>query len=400
MNLSSDATVERETKIAGTDARLEDRERERPSLLSEREGGATPWLFSRSTDLWAFGAPTLASLALVVIGFVAGVADDELPAGLWLIAVLAVDVAHVWSTTFRVYTDPAELRRRPLLYFGAPLLVYALGVALHLSGGPLRFWRVLAYAAVFHFIKQQVGWVRLYRRRSNDRGRVNALVDEAAIYAATIYPLIYWHANLPRHFHWFLEGDFISGVPHVLERIGLVLYVLSLSAYVLKAVLDARAKKPIVWGKHLVVVSTVLCWYLGIVAFDSDYLFSVTNVLIHGVPYFVLVWHYGRGRYSRSSSAWAWVFRDGWALFYFGLVCVAFFEEGAWDNFVWHDHANFFGNFGFDLGQLALALVVPLLAVPQATHYVLDGFVWRGGAHNPQLAERLGWSRSAQPVPR
>jgi len=31
----------------------------------------------------------------------------------------------------------------------------------------------------------------------------------------------------------------------------------------------------------------------GIVAFDSDYAFTVTNVVIHGVPYLVLVYWYG-----------------------------------------------------------------------------------------------------------
>ena len=33
----------------------------------------------------------------------------------------------------------------------------------------------------------------------------------------------------------------------------------------------------------------------------------------------------------------------------------------------------------------ALALLVPLLALPQATHYLLDGFIWRS-KENPKLA--------------
>ena len=34
-------------------------------------------------------------------------------------------------------------------------------------------------------------------------------------------------------------------------------------------------------------------------------------------------------------------------------------------------------------------LVVPLLAVPQITHYLLDGFLWRRRS-NPRVAEVLG----------
>ena len=38
-----------------------------------------------------------------------------------------------------------------------------------------------------------------------------------------------------------------------------------------------------------------------------------------------------------------------------------------------------------------VSLVVPLLAVPQATHYVLDALLWRTApAANPGLAERIG----------
>jgi len=34
-----------------------------------------------------------------------------------------------------------------------------------------------------------------------------------------------------------------------------------------------------------------------------------------------------------------------------------------------------------DLSSAARTLLVPLLAVPQLTHYVLDGFVWRAAAN-------------------
>ena len=72
----------------------------------------SPWLFSRRTDLLAFGAPALASLALVALGLVTGAASGDTPPGLWLVAIVGVDVAHVWSTGYRVYADPTELRRR------------------------------------------------------------------------------------------------------------------------------------------------------------------------------------------------------------------------------------------------------------------------------------------------
>ena len=46
-----------------------------------------------------------------------------------------------------------------------------------------------------------------------------------------------------------------------------------------------------------------------------------------------------------------------------------------------------------EVASWVLLLVVPLLALPQTTHYLLDGYVWRTSA-DPNLAARLGW-RSA-----
>ena len=123
------------------------------------------WLFSRRVDLSVFLGSALVSLVALWVGAQTGVLYDDTPDWAWVPAVLLIDVAHVYATGFRVYLDSEELRRRPWLYALVPLLGYALGVALY-SEGELVFWRALAYLAVFHFIRQQYGWVALYRARA------------------------------------------------------------------------------------------------------------------------------------------------------------------------------------------------------------------------------------------
>jgi hypothetical protein len=338
-----------------------------------------------------FVGPAVAALALVGLGLWTGAARGDTPPWLWLFAVLCVDVSHVWSTVYRVYTDPVELKRRPLLYLGGPLLLFVLGAALHLYGA-LAFWRVLAYAAVFHFVRQQYGWVRLYRKRARGTDRLGAWIDGAAIYLATLYPLLFWHASGPRHFTWFVPGDFVLGIlPPWVARVGFAAYLVALTAYALKALWQRAHGAQVTWGKHALVATTALCWYLGIVTFDSDFVFTVTNVLIHGVPYFALVHRYGERRYAQERSWTGALFRRGWPWFYASLVLIALAEEGLWDKLVWHDHPHLFGAWGgLSLPPLALAFVVSLLAVPQGTHYLLDGFVWRAGKQNPGLRQRLG----------
>lgn len=350
---------------------------------------ARVWLFGREADLWVFGVPALASFALIALGSALGLADGDTPPGMWLVTVLGVDVAHVWSTVYRTYADPAEVRRRPVLYLGAPILIYGLGVALHAAGGSALFWRVLAYAAVFHFVRQQYGWLALYRRRASECDRLGQLVDSAAIYLATLGPLLWWHANPPRAFHWFVDGDFALGLPHWVGTAALSLEAYALFAFAVRALAGALRGDAIPWGKHLLVGSTAACWFIGIVVFDSDYVFTVTNVLIHGIPYIALIWRYGARRFAHERSTVAMLFHLGWPAIYGALAALALLEEGLWDQLVWHDHPQLLGNWGLDLGRQALTWVVPLLAVPQGVHYLLDGFIWKMGPKNPGLAERL-----------
>lgn len=70
---------------------------------------SNPWLFSRSIDLSVFLGSALASLALLAIGWQLGLLDSDSPEWTWITAVLLIDVAHVWSTSFRVYLDTENL---------------------------------------------------------------------------------------------------------------------------------------------------------------------------------------------------------------------------------------------------------------------------------------------------
>ena len=248
------------------------------------------WLFSAKVDLAAFLGSAVVALALLAVGAAAGILHNDSPEWTWVTAVLLVDVAHVYATGFRVYFVPEELRRRPWLYWLAPLLGFLIGLAVY-SESETAFWRCLAYLAVFHFVRQQYGWVALYRAKAGERGRLGRLVDTAAIYLATVYPLIYWHAHLPRRFWWFLPGDF-AALPAVVEQVAAPFYWAALAAYAVRTLW--RGVKHGLWnpGKDIVVATTAVCWFVGIVAINSDFAFTVTNVIIHGVPYMVLVYWY------------------------------------------------------------------------------------------------------------
>ncbi|MCA9174100.1 MAG: hypothetical protein KDB14_06390 [Planctomycetales bacterium] len=349
---------------------------------------AWPWLFSPAIDLIAFLGSCAISLLVLAWGARHGLLEQsEPPEWTWVAMILLVDVAHVYATGFRVYFDRQELSRRPLLYAGVPVACFVLSMAVY-SESELQFWRLMAYLAVFHFVRQQYGWVVLYRARANETSAWGKRIDAAAIYLATIYPLVHWHASLPRRFSWFVPNDFYA-LPPWTARVALTLYVVALTAYAVKSARAWAVGRPNP-GKDVVLITTAVCWYVGIVACNSDFAFTVTNVVIHGVPYMVLVWWYmlRRGAQREGEATPAPATTGGrWkaaVLLISTVWLLAYCEELVWNRAIWHEHRWLFGS-DVDAEGWQLALV-PLLAVPQLTHYVLDGFIWKRSS-NPDVRE-------------
>jgi hypothetical protein len=343
------------------------------------------WLSSPAFDLAFVLGPTL----------VAGLATLWIPAGAvlpdwgWIVFVLGVDVAHVWATLYRTYLDPDELARRPVLYAAAPASALAGCVALSV-GAPRWYWTALAYLAAFHFVRQAVGIGVLYRARSGRETRDRAgRIERLALYAVTLGPLWWWHTAEPLPFQWFVEGDFLGPVPAWTNvPVGLA----CLSALSAHAANRARERT---WApaSDLWLVGTAACWISGIVVARSDAAFTVSNVVAHGVPYAALVWLTAARRWQRTGrgALHPGLFAPIAVPLVLGLpIALACAEEALWDALVWHDRPWLFGAWdGLD-GLPWSAVAVGLLSVPQVTHYLLDGFVWKLGPANPELRGLLG----------
>lgn len=347
---------------------------------------------------WFVGPGVLAAAAALWLGLV----DPRPPAeeagvGLWIAGVLLVDVAHVWASLYRTYLDPVARRLHHRRLIVAPLLCLWIGILLHLES-PRLFWGVLAYLAIFHFIKQHIGFAMIYVRAGGEGPRDRRLV-EVAIWAGTLGPVLWWHAHLPTRFVWFVPGDLLTGLPAWVGTLALALEIPVGLAFVARRLLLLRRGQ----GHPLVpwlVLVPALNWHLGIVVFDDDRIFTITNVFLHGVPYLALVWVAGgRQRVTQALGRRARGVAVVLAAYYGFLLALALAEETLWDRLVWHDHPELFG-YGpeLDVHPLVMAVVVASLTVPQATHYLLDRFIWRVGPSNPALAQQLGL-RPPAPVP-
>ncbi len=342
-----------------------------------------PWIFSSVFDLSFIIAPAILVTAIILIFGNQLEALKDMPLWLWFFLIVGVDVSHVYSTIFRTYLNSEELEKRQALYILTPLFSWIIGCLLY-GFDALIFWRVLAYLAVFHFIRQQYGFMMIYARNEKEISKYCKLLDKTAIYMATIYPIIFWHCN-SREFSWFIKGDFFSfDAPYFADLFG-VIYLIILALYIAKEVIFYQRFKAINIPKNLLLLGTAFSWFFGIVFFNSDIIFSATNIISHGIAYSALIWAYS---YNQARLKNPYIFPAIKKLFSYKniptyiaiILLLAFIEESLWDGFIWQENGAIFKISEFlpaVSSPQILSWLIPLLTLPQATHYVLDAFIWR-----------------------
>lgn len=350
-----------------------------------------PWIHSARIDTAFILAPGLVTAFAVLVFTKLGQGDLTVSLWSWFALVVCIDVAHVYSTLYRTYFDSHERNRLSNWLWLTPLFVWLAGVFLY-SFSAIVFWRALAYIAVFHFVRQQYGFVMLYARDERQLPTWCRRLDQFGIYGATLYPLIYWHTHLPREFSWFVDGDFFA-LPPWLSTPSAWLYGILLAAYLVKECWLRWREQPFNIPRNTLMLTTAASWYVGIVIAQGDLAFTFTNVIAHGIPYLALTCIYMHGKEVREGAARVW-FAPRLLILSIGLLILfAYVEEGLWDGLLWREHLALFPGFHYlphiDTNAL-LMLLVPLLAVPQLTHYTLDAVIWRL-RHHRDWSDTLFW---------
>lgn len=341
-----------------------------------------PWLGKPVTDVVFILLPPFISLLVIFLFPQCFRNNKNMPDSWWVLLILLVDVAHVYSTLYRTYFNRELYQKKRPMMIAIPVFAFVAAVLLY-SVSFVIFWRVLAYLAVFHFVRQQYGFMRLYSRRESAPLWMKR-IDTCTIYYATLYPLIYWHLSGPRNFNWFIEGDFLTASSSVLLVIATVLYLAVLGVYIGKEAYVWIKIRSVNLPKVAVVVGTLVSWYFGIVYFNGDMAFTILNVVSHGIPYMALIWIFGKKQISaphNTERKWSvFVSRYGLWVFLSVIFLLAYIEEGLWDSALWREHRNVFSVFysrEIKWDSTLLNFLVPLLALPQITHYIIDGFIWK-----------------------
>ncbi len=329
------------------------------------------WIHNRRFDLtWILLPPFVVAILILFFHNELEYLQEEFPFWIWLIIIVFIDVAHVYASLFRTYGVKSKWVKHKRLLIIVPIICLLCSLFLYQLGSAI-FWSVLAYIAVFHFIRQQYGLVRLYSRKEISN-KVDRIWDAIAIYNATLYPMLFWFTHPDRMFTWFMANEFIGFSFPFSDAIFKTIYLLVLSLYCIRQYLLIKQSKAFNLPKLMVILGTYISWYLGIVHFNTEIAFTLLNVISHGIPYIALVFclDIEKASYSilkKKSNSWL----NRGIIFLSILLAMAFVEEFLWERWVWQEHVEAFPI------VLSEFWIVPLLALPQFTHYVLDAFIWR-----------------------
>ncbi len=353
------------------------------------------WLFSKYKDLGILFLPVW--IIWIVICFLPdSILHSSIPLWIWVVIILGIDVSHVWSTIFRTYLDKEEFQNHKTILILAPIFAFILlfGIA---QESTLYFWRILAYLAVFHFMKQQYGFFALYTVKAKIQKKHRVFNDKWVLYISMIYPVIFWHLT-DRSFDWFVAGDFFATNLLMNDSIRIILescYWLIILGWLLEEIiLIKKGLNTISYGRIFWMLTTLLNWYLGIVWFNSDLAFTLTNVIAHGIPYISLIIFY---QIKKNSIPVVLpikkVLTIATSIILISFL-LGFLEEYLWDMYLYREKGSFFTylfNYPADIinNYWLQTFVLVLLSLPQVTHYILDGFIWKMNDTNPHLKNIL-----------
>jgi hypothetical protein len=333
-----------------------------------------PWIHKFKTDFFFIIGPSFFVLAVIFLfqDFLSEI-ENKYSFYTWLFLIVFIDVAHVYATLFKTYFVKKEFEKRKKLLTVLPLLCFLIGFILF-AFGSIIFWSFLAYVAVYHFIRQQYGFMRLYSRQE-EKTSLSVCIDNLVIYSSTGYPMLYWFLSSPRKFNWFVENEFLHFHNEWILSIAFWIYISIFLTYIVYTLKYSLKKRFFNIPKNAIVFGTALSWYFGIVYFDNDLIFTLLNVVSHGIPYMALVYFKEiDGKTDLELGVLRYFKKYRGILIYAAiLLFIAFTEEFLWEIFVWNENITAINFSGWEF------FAVPLLSVPQFTHYLLDGFIWKSG---------------------
>jgi tetratricopeptide (TPR) repeat protein len=324
----------------------------------------SPWIIDAPRDLLLFVATPLLILPLVHLASQRWSAE-----GIYLTVASFGALGHHLPGMMRAYGDRALFERFKVRFIVAPLFLVAVCVGFAMVSLSVVLLVVFLWG-MWHFFMQTHGFLRIYDSKRACFARRTAWLDFAA--CMTWFPAALAFSDT--RWHFFLEHFYAAGgvlvQPSWIEGIRLLLAgatAVVTIAYLVNAVLDAKAGRPQSHVKHLLLVTSIAFFWYANVAVANLLLAVVLFELFHDVQYLTIVWLFNRKRVDTDPGVGGFtrfLFRKRAALvlLYLGLI----FAYGSLN--LANEHL---------LSGTSFQVMAGLLAASGLLHFYYDGFIWK-----------------------
>ncbi len=263
------------------------------------------------------------------------------------IGALIVDGAHVYSTLFVTYFDSNIKSKIKLHLILAPLLTILICYLLYIYEFKALLLSLVGSFALFHFIRQEAGWMKLAGRLDPKQPQILNKVDLFTSYIFTITPVLYLISERNRGF-WLSRGD-LPIIPNLYWDTGKYIMLFTGLVWLGFNIRHWRKTKLINGSKLLIILSNLAAWFFALTYLAGSWLGLLLIILPHGVPYFFLVAKEHNKKSPNKLTIYPFLY----------LLCVLlyFFETRV--------------------GGLKNPILTSIAIMPQIVHYYLDGIIWK-----------------------
>lgn len=269
-----------------------------------------------------------------------------------------IDMTHVYSTFF--YLGFSKQLSR--MFGVSKLILYAIFTSLFLLGvflftrDSIYTWYVIAFGAIFHFIKQQAGWMKIAGKQTLD-SPIQVWINQLSIYTLTGFTVIYRMTKIEEP-HWFRSND-LPFLPEFFYDNFKYIFIFSQVLFLGSFLKDFFLLKKVSLAKIHIWLSTFIGWYYALIIIN-DFLLAASFLMVqHGFPYLVLIIKNTTVNVDVASRTWI-------------KIILVLGGAGILSSI------NYFLPYPvFDQNTLVSALIFTAFFSAQFIHYTFDSFIWK-----------------------
>lgn len=322
-------------------------------------------IFSKRTDFYLFLVLPMVLIALLFLNLQVSITVA--------LALILIDQLHVYFTYIqsdfwqRITRDPKQLFIAGGICALAMLATYAAFIKYDLIG----IFMVVKYLTIFHFCRQQYGWLRIIQTKMQ-MPKIPAKISEVALQIFCLAPILIGHSEA-YYFTWFPGVPNLFSIPDFIAGWILFLYVAACLLYFLFE-LHGHLKNqiPVNLTRLSILLFTFFSWNFVILGRPE---LSYSRIFLlaghHVLSYIFLVYFFNtsnlkqkKGRFLRNSLIVTVLF----------LVIIALRNSiKGMPDISLKDLSMTFSEESYRI----FYFMIPFLWMLTVFHFILDGFIWK-----------------------